>query len=43
MYTARYAEKKPGLDKSQGGWHGIILYYPLISIYNQKYKKPSEQ
>ena len=40
MYTARYAERKPGLDKSQGCWHCIILYYPLISMYNQKYKRP---
>ena len=35
----RYAERKPGLDKSQGCWRCIILYYPLISMYNQKYKK----
>ena len=41
MYTTRYAERKPGLDKSQGCWHCIILYYPLISMYNQKYKKLS--
>ena len=39
MYTTRYAERKPGLDKSQGCWHCIILYYPLISMYNQKYKR----
>ena len=38
--TTRYAERKPGLDKSQGWWHCIILYYPLISMYNQKYKRP---
>ena len=40
MYTTRYAERKPGLNKSQGCWQCIILYYPLISMYNQKYKKP---
>ena len=32
MYTARYAERKPGLDKSQGCSCYIILYYPLIFI-----------
>ena len=41
VYTARYAERKPGLDKSQGCWRCIILYYPLISMYNQKYKRLS--
>ena len=41
MYTARYTERKPGLDKSQGCWCCIILYYPLISMYYQKYKKLS--
>ena len=40
MYTARCAERKPGLDKSQGCWRCIILYYALISLYNQKYKRP---
>ena len=39
VYTARYAERKPGLDKSQGCWHSIILYHPLISMYNKKYKR----
>ena len=39
MYTTRYAERKPGLDNSQGCWCCIILYYPLISTYNQKVKK----
>ena len=38
MYTTRYAERKPGLDKSQGCWHCIILYYPLISIKSRVYK-----
>ena len=42
VYTARYAERKPGLEKSQGCWHCITLYYPLISMYNQKYKKLSQ-
>ena len=42
VYTARYAERKPGLEKSQGCWHCITLYYPLISTYNQKYKKLSQ-
>ena len=40
MYTTRYAERKPGLNKSQGCWHCIILYYPLISMYKIRYKKP---
>ena len=39
VYTARYAERKPGLDKSQGCWRCIILYYPLTSMYNQRCKK----
>ena len=39
VYTARYAERKPGLDKSQRCWRCIILDYPLISMYNQRYKK----
>ena len=34
MYTVKYAERRPGLDKSC-----IILYYPLISMYNQRFKK----
>ena len=37
----RFAERKPGLDKGQGCWPCITLYYPLISMYNQKYKKLS--
>ena len=41
VYTARYAERKPGLNKNQGCWCCITLYYPLISMYNQKYKKLS--
>ena len=41
MYTTRYAERKPGLDKIQGCWRCIILYYPLISMYNQKHKRLS--
>ena len=40
VYTARYVERKPGLNKSQGCWCCIILFYPWISMYNQKYKKP---
>ena len=36
----RYAERKPGLDKSQGCWRCIILYYPLISMYKKRYKRP---
>ena len=34
VYTVKYAERRPGLDKSC-----IILYYPLISMYNQRFKK----
>ena len=37
----RFAERKPGLDKGQGCWPCITLCYPLISMYNQKYKKLS--
>ena len=40
VYTARYVERKPGLNKSQGCWCCIILFYPWISTYNQKYKRP---
>ena len=39
-FTTGYVERKLGLDKSQGCWRFIILYYPLIFMYNQKYKKP---
>ena len=38
VYTTKYAERKPGLDKSQGCWCCIILYYPLISMYKKKKK-----
>ena len=41
MYTERFAERKLGLDKGQGCWPCITWYYPLISVYNQKYKKLS--
>ena len=40
MYTTRYAERKPGLNKSEGCWCCIILYYPLISMYKKRYKRP---
>ena len=40
VYTTRYAERKPGLDKSQGRLCCIILYYPLMSMYKKRYKRP---
>ena len=42
MYRTKYAERKPGLNKSQGCLRCITLYYTLISMYNQKYKKLSQ-
>ena len=38
MYTARYAERKPGLDKGQGCWPCMTLYYPLLSMYKKGIK-----
>ena len=40
VYTTKYAERKPGLDKSEGCRHCIILYYPLMSMYIKRYKRP---
>ena len=36
MYTERFAERKPGLDKGQGCWPYITLYYLLIFYFPGK-------